>query len=376
MVSYSQSLALLFALLLLLIQSGASEESSNAPALKVNLRNISIREVETLFADHYVLIQDKLKQGELTVAMLDPVIRAAWTESLEQATQDAILDDRADKKRKEIIHDYLARTRESYSGDRALQSFKRAESDDLRRLRRELIAVAGGETELRNTLKRRGQTLPEWEAGLSRELFRRYVLWLELGRFSRSPAATKSFYEKHPKLFCDDEAWRLRRIRVAKSQFSSPAVALEAAKLVKEKLNQGADFAALAANVSADSDFAKQGGLLTKSGKTDLPSGSFPEEERIAATLKDGECSDPLDCGEWLVIIQRAGYRPGQQQTFEQAYERAESLALAEKLKELKHKLFKKLKHESYIEILQKDPPASLLKSVKAATPMFILLEH
>jgi len=356
-------------------RAGAGEEAGNAPALKVNLRIISIREVETLFSDSAVLIQDKLKKGELTVALLEPAIRIAWTEALDQAAQDAILDDRADKKRKEIIHDYLSRAGETSSGDRALQFFKRAEADDVRRLRRELVAAAGGDEELRNTLKRRGQTMQEWEAGLSRELFRRYVLWLELGHFSRSPAAAKAFYEEHPELFREDEAWRLRRIRVAKAKFSTPAVALAAAKLVKEKLTQGADFAELATSVSDDPDFAKRGGLLTKGGKTDLPGGSFPDEERAAAALKDGECSDPLDCGEWYVIVQRAGYRPLQRQTFEQASDRAEALAFAEKLRSSKRELFEKLKHESYIEIIQKDPPPHLLKSVKASTPLFVAPE-
>jgi parvulin-like peptidyl-prolyl isomerase len=141
---------------------------------------------------------------------------------------------------------------------------------------------------------------------------------------------------------------------------------------VREKINAGADFAELAAKVSDDPDFASQGGMLTKNNKPDLPSGNFPAEERIAAGLKDGEVSEVLDAGDWFVIIQRLGYRPPQVQSFEDASERAEALCYAEKLKQRKRDLFEKLKDESYIEVMQKDPPAHLLKDVKNTAGDFL----
>jgi parvulin-like peptidyl-prolyl isomerase len=339
-------------------------ETFNAPAIKVNTRTISVREVETVFADSYVLIQDKLRQGALRPADLGAAIRVAWTEALETATQDAILDQRADQRRKDIMRIYLARAGGSISGDRALEYFRREEADCVRRLRREMVAAAGGEAELAAALKRRGQTMQEWEAGLTRELFRRDILALELGPLARSPAAARAYYDAHPEAFKQPDAWRLRRIRVAKDKFTNAEVALQAAKMVREKIIAGGDASAIAAKVSDDPVFAPQGGLLTREDKPDQPSGSFPIEEKIAADLADGAISEPADCGAWFVIVQRVGYRPMKVQTYEEAIERAEALAYAEKLKQRKRELFEKLKHESYVEVLHKDPPAHLLKDV------------
>jgi len=358
--------------LLSLISFAARAETFNGPALKINTQIVSIREVETLFADSQVLILDKLRRGQLSPAALEPAIRIAWSEALETATQDRIMDQRADKRRKDIINYYIARAGGNISPDRAVEFFKREEADAVRRLRRELIAAAGGEEELRSALRRRGQSMEQWEAGLSRELFRRDVLAVELGPIPRSPAAARQFYEKHPELFKQDEAWRLRRIRIAKSKFTSPDVARQAAKMLREKLSGGGDFAELAARVSEDPEFAAQGGLLSRDGKPDLPSGFFPVEEKIAERLKDGEVSEPMETDDYILIVQRGGFRPVKIQIFEEAAERAEALAYSERLKGRKKELFEKLKDESYIEVLQKEPPPHLLKDVRLPEATFV----
>lgn len=349
-----------------------SSTTFNGPAVKVNTQIVSIREVEAVFADSYVLIQDRLRKGELKPAELGAAIRAAWAAALDTATQDRIMDQRADRRRKDIMRMYLARAGGDLSGERALEYFRREEADCVRRLRRELVAAAGGEQELAQALKRRGQTMREWEAGLSRELFRRDLLALELGPTARSPAATRAFYEEHAELFKQPAAWRLRRIRIAKDRFKSPEVALEAAKMVRAKIAGGADFAELAAKVSDDPEFAREGGLLAREGKTDLPPGNFPAEEQVAAELADGGVSEPVDGGAWYLIVQRAGYRPMTVQSFEEAGERAAALAYAEKLKQKKRELFEKLKDESYIEVLQKDPPPQLLKATLGGAGEFL----
>lgn len=360
----------LFALALCL--PSAVAETFNAPALKVNTKIVSIREVERIFSDSMVLIQDKMKRGELTPADFEPAVKTAWTEAIETATQDEIMDQRADKRRKEIINYYLARSGQNLSGEKAMEAFRRLESDYIRRLRRELITAAGGEEELRAALKRRGQTMQEWETGLSRELFRRDVLAIELGPVICSPAMIRAYYEKHPEMFRQEEAWRLRRIRLPKDRFSSPKVALEAANMLKKKALEGADFAELAAKVSDDKQFAEQGGLLTKDGKTDLPSGNFPAEEKIAQDLKDGTISDPIDAGDAFVLVLRIGHRDASVQTFEQAAERAEALAFAERLKLKKREMYEKLKNDSYVEVMQKTPPAHLLKPKAADKGDFV----
>ena len=345
----------------------------NAPAVKVDTDVVSIREVEVVFADSYKLLQDRLRAGEVSQDNLLKEVQRAWTEALDSATQDKIIDQLADKNRKDIIKSIVARFGQEVSSAQVVEWFNRWESDEIRRLRRELISVAGGEDELRAALKRRGQTMEEWERGLSRELFRRNVLAMRLGPIISSPAAAKAYFEKHPEQFHLDDAWQLRRIRIPKAESSTAEIALEKAKLVREKISSGANFPDIAAKVSDDPQFAKQGGLLTRGGKSELPSGNFPGEEKIAQGLKDGELSQPIDVGDWYVIVQRVGYRAATTQTFEQAAEKAEGLSMQEKLKEKKKELFEKLKRDAYIEVLQKEPPASVLKMAnlesKSAAP-------
>ena len=337
-------------------------ETFNGTAVKVDTQIVSLREVEMVFMDSWKLIQDRLRAGFITRADLPAEIRKAWTDALDQATQDNIIDQLADKFRSDIIKYLVERFAGEVRPAQIRDWFNRYEADEIRRLRRELIAAAGGEDELRAALKRRGQTLDDWEKNLSRELFRRSVLSMRLGPIFSSPAATKAYFEKHPEDFRQPDAWQLRRIRLNKADSSTAEIAFEKAKMVRDKINGGASFPEIAAKISDDPQFGKAGGLLTKAGKTEQPSGTFPAEESIAMKLKDGELSEPIDAGDWFLIVQRAGYRPAATQTFEQAADRAEGLAMQAKLKEKKLELFNKLKRETYIEVLQKDPPEHLLK--------------
>jgi parvulin-like peptidyl-prolyl isomerase len=360
--------ALCAAALITMIQTClAAAETSNGPALRIGTKMLSIKEVETVFFDSYALLQDKLRKGELAQSDLPQAIKTAWTSALESATQDNIIDQNADEKRRATIRMYLSHLNPSISEEKALELFRRDEADYIRRLRRMLVAAAGGEEELRKALKRRGQRMEEWEATLSRELFRRISLEAELGPVLTSPSASKAYYEKHPDQFSTPEAWRLRRILVAKVKFSSADVALTAARKVKEKIDSGADFAEIAQKISVDPAYAQAGGLLTRDGKADLPSGNFPAEEKIAETLKDGQISEPVDAGECYILVQRAGYRPASVLKFEDSAERAEALAYSEKLKQKKAELYEKLKKKYLVEVIQKDPPERLLALAKTA---------
>jgi len=339
------------------------ETINNGPAIRVNNQVVSIRDVEMVFADSYALIQDKLRSGELAERQWNDAIRYAWEEALNTAAQDRLLDQRADQRKKEIMRYYIEGGGPSMGAQKAIEYFEREMKVYVQKLRRELVTAAGGEEELRSALKRRGQTLNDWESGLQRELFRRDVMSLELGAIARSPAAVRQFYERNPEFFRQPEAWRLRRIRIAKSKFSSADKALEAAALVKRKIDNGGDFGEIASRISDDPEFASTGGLLTRNEKTDLPAGAFPFEEKIAADLQDGSVSEPHEGGNWFVLVQRVGHRKAVVQNFDEAAERAEALMYAEKLRERKKAVFEKLRKESYVEFVQKDPPPQYLKN-------------
>ena len=338
---------------------------TNAVAIKVNDQNVSVLDVETLYYDSYLLIQDKLRRGELSAANLDQAIRLAWAEALDTATQDKLLDQRAEKRKREIINFYLQRAGAVLGSDKAMEMFHRLEADAIRKMRHDLIAASGGEEELRKALKRRGQTMQQWEDNLSKELFRQDILAMEMGAITVRPTEVKEYYDKHPEQFGQTEAWRLRRIRIAKDKFTTPEIALQAARLTKDSIEKGKDFAEVAAKISDDPQFAAAGGLITRNGQTDLPSGAFPAEEKIAGGLKDNGISDPIDAGTWYVLLQRLGHQEAHTKSFEDSSDRAERLVYTEKVKQKKKQMHERLKRDSYIEVLQKDPPEHLLAAKK-----------
>ena len=348
-------------------QCRAAGDAFNVVAIRINNQSVSLRDVETLYQDGDVVIQDKLKRGELTPANLEKAIRLAWSEALETAIQDKILDQRAEKRKRDIMNYVLAAAGAAgVSGDKAFERFERIENDYLAKLRQQLVTASGGEEELSKALKRRGQTMKQWNDNLEKELFRRDVISMELGGVTVKPSEVKAYYENHPDQFGQNEAWRLRRIRIAKDKFTTPEVALNAARMVKESVEKGGkEFEQVAAKFSDDPEYAEHGGLMLRNNHTDLPPGNFPAEERIAEKLKDGEISDPADSGNWYVLVQRLGHQNARVLKFEEASEKAEGLLYSEKLKQKKKEMYDRLKRDSYVEIIQKDPPEHLLTAKK-----------
>jgi parvulin-like peptidyl-prolyl isomerase len=345
------------------------DEVANTVALRVNGQPVSLSEVEAVFADSWQLIQDKLRRGkfgdrqdDLSVPEVPGAVREMWGVALQTAVQDALLDQLGAKHRERIIQSFVLRSDPSVPPTRMMEKFHRLEADEVRHLREEMVKSAGGDKELRAALARKGQTLQSWETGLKRELFRREVLYMNLGYIPDSPAAARAYFDAHPDKFVRPDAWRLRRIRIPKAKFTTPEAAAEAAKLIRDKVADDRNFAAVARELAYDPPYDARGGLLTVGGQPDQPSGNFPAEERIAAALKDGEISQPVDIGEAYLIVLREGCRPGAAPTFEEAAEQAAALCYTDRLKKKKEEFFEKQKKDAFIEILQKEPPGRYLK--------------
>lgn len=332
-------------------------EYANQPALRVNTETISVREIERLFLDALETLVSKREKGELKSADWPGAVKQAWNEALQTSIQDALLDQMGRQLRRQIIASVVNRAHPGVPTDRIVDRFERLEDDELRRLKREMIAEAGGEEELRAALKRKGRSFDEWERDLRVELFRRYVLYESVGPIPFSPRTAREYYDAHPDKFSIPDGWNLRRIRVPKDKFSNRDGALQAVRMVHEKLNEGFDFGQLALKLGYDPVHDPFGGTLLVDGKSGWPSGNFPAEEGIARKLKDGEFSEPEELAEAFVIVKRESYRPAEKQPFEEAAERAAVLSFADKVKEKKQAFFEKQKRESYIEILAKDPP-------------------
>lgn len=336
---------------------------ANTVALRVNGQPIGLREVEAAFDDTWHLIHERQSRGSLSAADVEKAVRDGWQGTLQTVVHDALLDLLGEAHRERVVRYFVARFDPATPPSRVMDSFRRLEGDEVRRLRTEMIKAAGGEEELGAALKRKGQTMREWELGLRRELFRREVVYMNVGYVVDSPKAAREYFEAHPDEFRKPDAWRLRRIRIPKDRFKTPEAAAQAAKQVHQRLNEGQDFATLAATLAYDSPYDQAGGLLMHGGQPDRPSGTFPEEERIAERLRDGTLSDPVDTGTAYLIVKREGYRPKQEPTFEDAAEQASALAYVAKVKQKKEEFFAKEKHNAFIEILVRDPPAHYLKA-------------
>lgn len=358
--------------LLFLLASAASAQDAlplrvaNEPALRINAEIVSVREVESVFLDGVLLLRDKLRKGRLKADTLEDALRDAWKTAIRTTIQDTLLDQLGARKRREIRRWVVYQSHPGTSERRMAERFKRLEAEAVRRLKKEKIATAGGEQELRAALKRKGIDMYTWERELKRELFRRWVLYQDLGPVHFSPGAAKEYFETHREDFSKPDRWRLQRIRIPKSKFKTEETARTAAELIHKKLTEGFDFARLAAELKYDPPYSAQGGLLTVNGRPDFGSGNFPEEERIGKGLKDGGLSGPVELKDAYLIVKRIRYQPAVNPTYENVAERVAALTFNEQLRKKKSAFFEKQKNSAFIKVLIPEPPARWLKHVKA----------
>src|SRR5437762_11444732 len=90
------------------LAAGDEHRVLNTVAVRVNNQSISVLDVVNVYHDSYAVIQDRMKKGELNAANLEGAIRLAWKEALDTAVQDKILDQRAEKRKREIQNYILA----------------------------------------------------------------------------------------------------------------------------------------------------------------------------------------------------------------------------------------------------------------------------
>lgn len=137
-------------------------------------------------------------------------------------------------------------------------------------------------------------------------------------------ATAKAFYEENPDLFTQPASNRIAVILLGVAPSAGApgweAAREEAARIVK-KLEDGADFAELAALHSSDMS-AQAGGDMGYQHEGALS----PEAESVIANLEVGEVSSPVRVLEGMVIFKLLDRRPRQLQAFEDVEERAAQL--------------------------------------------------
>lgn len=125
-------------------------------------------------------------------------------------------------------------------------------------------------------------------------------------------AAIREFYDANPERFRSEEQRRSRHILIAVDVDADEAEAEQLAGQLAQRLADGEDFAALAAEFSDDPVSGKEGGDLGWAGPGDF----VPAFEEALFSLEEGETSDPVRTEFGYHIIRLEETRAGEQQSF------------------------------------------------------------
>ncbi|MCX7805467.1 MAG: peptidylprolyl isomerase [Planctomycetota bacterium] len=348
---------------------------ANFTVARVGTVDVPASEVLPVFRDIVAQEAARRHPGAAGRKATEAEIARAWRQAVDQAVEDALLLMEAEKVRDRIREMVVgaALARNAMFGDEAQapeiareqaeRYFERLVDDEVRRAIREYTEDAGGEAAVRGMLERRRMTRSEWERKVRRDIFVAYFVAHEMGPATESPRESRAFYERHPELFDIPERWRLRRIAVDKSKYPSPEVAMHAARMIRERLLAGADFAEVAAAVG-DGGSAENGGLLSGDGSADVTAEDFPLHAKAAAMTEVGGISDIYEDEKFLYILKVEGRKPGRRPPFEEVEWRAAALARAEAMRRRRAELFEKLRGRTLIKILCPDPPPHIVAAI------------
>jgi len=161
----------------------------------------------------------------------------------------------------------------------------------------------------------------------------------------------EAYYRTHREVFQNPETVRARHILIrvpADAGEDAVARALEKAKMVRKKLDQGESFQKLAEEYSDDPGTKQKGGDL----------GFFSRDKMVkpfsdaAFSLKKGETSDPVRSPYGFHIIQVEDRRPAEKQDFASAVSRIRGMMSQEQQNKCVNEVYNKLKLKYHIEIM------------------------
>lgn len=143
-----------------------------------------------------------------------------------------------------------------------------------------------------------------------------------------SPEEVEAFWSAHREIFTVPELTRLSHILIRPGEGESEESAVERLLAVRERLEEGEEFAAAAREVSEGSS-AVRGGDLGFFREEQI----IPEFREAAGELEIGEISAPIrtDYGYHLLVVTET--RPPREKTFEESREEAAAILLAERRK-------------------------------------------
>lgn len=215
-----------------------------------------------------------------------------------------------------------------------------------------LRAQFSNEVEFLQALAGRGVSLELLKAETRAGLLVSKLLEQELGpKVSVSEKDVEAFYAKNPSQFVQPEAVRASHILIRvdpKADRAARQKARERADAVLRLARNGADFAALAREHSADTGSAAKGGDLGY-----FPRGQMvPAFEQAAFALKPGEVSGLVETDFGLHIIKLTDRRPSRTVPLDEARARITAFLVDQQRQQLTDAFVAGLRSKARVEIL------------------------
>jgi len=214
---------------------------------------------------------------------------------------------------------------------------------------REIIEeqYGGDKSALIRTLQARGMTLDQWKERFVREPF--IVQALRQKEVSAdvviSPATIEKYYNENKAKFSLPYQVKLRMIVIKKEAGVSSAEARELARNLWEKLEAGADFAALA-NVYSGGGQKNPGGDW---GWVDKESGLRKELAEVAFNLPAGQHSKVVETEDGCYIVQVDEVRPARARALAEVRGEIEKTLAQEMRADRQRQWMERLKKKAYI---------------------------
>ncbi len=291
-------------------------------AAKVNDRIITIGEVREALAPMLPELY-RTYQGE----QLDQEYAKAFRRTLNELIEQALILESFESRGQPIPDQYI--------------------NDEIQRIIKDRFK--GDEALFEQTLTRQKKSRADYMDNVRDQMVVGMMIGQEVSQRARAtPEQVRNYYEAHKQQnYFIPEKVKYGVIVINKGATpEEQAVKLEEARQTRQKLLDGADFSAMAQEVS-------EGSRATEGGQFPWmqPEDARPELHATLKTLPAGEISEIVDTGTQLYIIKMEARRQSAIKSFDEVRDGIEKTLSAQERQRLRERWIERLKTEHYVKI-------------------------